>query len=81
MTFALYDVATGGMSLWCETQAVNVTCGVFDALLGSVAPIPATAFGSTNLYLGVKVGSDSKMMPRRRVVSVEYAYKAEDAST
>jgi hypothetical protein len=80
MTFCLYEVATGGTPLWCETQAVNVTYGVFNALLGSVTPIPATAFGSTNLYLGVRVGSDSEMTPRRRVVSVGYAYKAEDAN-
>jgi hypothetical protein len=80
MTFCLYEAATGGTSPWCENQVVTVTYGVFNALLGSVTPIPATAFGSTNLYLGVRVGSDSEMTPRRRVVSAGYAYRAEDAA-
>jgi hypothetical protein len=81
MTFCLYEAATGGTALWTETQAVNVTYGVFSALLGSITTIPTTVFGSTNLYLGVRVGSDGEMTPRRRVVSAGYAYKAEDAST
>jgi len=79
MTFCLYAAATGGTALWCETQPVNVSYGVFNALLGSVTPIPSSCFSSSDLRLGVRVGSDSEMTPRRRVVSAGYAYKAEDA--
>jgi len=78
MTFCLYDVATGGTSLWCESQTVNVTYGVFNALLGSVNPISSSAFNGQNLYLGVRVGSDSEMSPRKRVVSAGYAFKADN---
>jgi hypothetical protein len=79
MTFCLYDVATGGAPLWTESQTVSVTYGVFNALLGSINAIPTTVFNNQSLYLGVRVGSDSEMTPRRRVVSAGYAYKAEEA--
>jgi len=80
MRFCLYAESTGGSAIWCEDQTVSVTDGVFSVLLGSVESIPETVFDGTERYLGVKVGSDSEMTPRRRVVSVGYAYKAEDAA-
>jgi hypothetical protein len=76
MTFRLY---TGGAVCWTEAQTVNVTYGVLNVLLGNVTPIPPNCFTSPNLELGVRVGSDSEMTPRRRVVSAGYAYKAEEA--
>jgi hypothetical protein len=80
MRFCLYDTDVGGSPVdgWCETHAVSVTYGVFSVLLGSDTLIPETVFDRTDLYLGVKVGNDDEMTPRRRVVSVGYAYRAED---
>src|SRR6266542_804766 len=69
MTFNLYDQAANGRSLWNETQQVNVTNGLFNALLGSNVTIPADAFQNPALYLGVRIGSDMEMMPRRQVMS------------
>jgi hypothetical protein len=87
MRFCLYAEPTDGTALWCETHAavndtpILVSDGVFSVLLGSVTPIPESAFDELELYLGVKVESDDEMTPRRRVVSVGYAYRAEEAST
>ena len=81
MRFCLYDVPSEGSALWCEQATVPVSYGVFSVLMGSVTPIPDTLFGGTALYLGVKVGADAEMTPRRRVVSVGYAYRAEEAAT
>jgi hypothetical protein len=87
MRFCLYAEPTGGTALWCETRAavndtaISVNYGVFDVLLGSVTSIPDSVFDETELYLGVKVEGDAEMTPRRRVVSVGYAYRAEEAST
>jgi len=80
MTFTLYSEPTGGTPLWTETQTVPVTRGVFSVLLGNAASISSTVFDGSDRWLGVKVGSDSEMVPRRRVVSVGYAYRAEDAN-
>lgn len=78
MVFSIYADSTGGTPLWIETQSsVKVEYGVFSVLLGSVNPIPATVFDGDTRYLGVKVGSDNEMTPRKAIVSVGYAYDAD----
>jgi hypothetical protein len=83
MTFAIYDVSSGGTALWSETQnGVPVAGGLFNVHLGSTTPLPADLFsGGENRWLGVKVGADLEMTPRHQIVSVGYALKAEDADT
>lgn len=75
MTFNIYDAAVGGSSLWNETQpAVTVDKGVFSVLLGSVNSIPDSVFQYGAIrYLGVQVGADPEMAPRKEIVSVGYA--------
>ncbi len=79
--FRIYDTATGGTATWIETQSVTVLDGVFSVLLGSVNPIPYTLFEASDRYLALKVGSDSEMTPRKRLVSVGYAFKANQADS
>jgi len=82
MTFGIYDSAADGTQLWTETQDVDVSGGLFNVLLGDVKPIPLDVFqGGANRWLGVKVESDAEMTPRQRIVSVAYAYVADDADT
>jgi hypothetical protein len=82
VVFTIYDAATDGGVLWTETQAtVIVEKGIFSVLLGSVNPIPDTVFTGDVRYLGVKVEADPEMTPRKEIVSVGYAYKAEYADT
>lgn len=82
MSFRLYNVANGGSALWSESYtAVSVSAGVFQVLLGSQNPISDAIFDQSPLYLGITIGSDAEMTPRRQVVSVGYAYRANDADT
>jgi len=75
MIFTIYDAATDGGVLWADTNsAVEVQKGVFSTLLGSVNPIPDSVFDGNVRYLGVKVGADPEMTPRKEIVSVAYAY-------
>lgn len=77
--FKIYDDSTGGNAKWEQTQSsVNVKYGIFSVLLG---PIPDSVFNGDIRYLEVKVGSDSPMTPRRRIVSVGYAFRSERADT
>ena len=76
MTFSIYSTETGGTALWTETQDVTVQNGLFSVLLGSVKPLPMNLFDDTNRYLGVKVGTDAEMTPRKHLVSVGYAFNA-----
>lgn len=74
MTFSIYDDSVGGTLCWSEEQDVAVSCGVFNVTLGKVNSIPVYALQHTNRWLGVKVGIDPEMSPRRQFTSVGYAY-------
>jgi hypothetical protein len=77
MVFTIYSDTGGTTPLWTETQpAVIVEKGVFNVLLGSVDSIPYSVFDDSIRYLGVKVGGDPEITPRKPMVSVAYAYKA-----
>ncbi|MGB5106158.1 MAG: hypothetical protein WBP29_04240 [Candidatus Zixiibacteriota bacterium] len=79
IAFAIYDVASDGTALWTETQSVVVNEGLFIVLLGAVQPIPADLFGAQARYLGVTVGTDPEMSPRRQIVTAAYASHAQTA--
>ncbi|MBN2762848.1 MAG: hypothetical protein JXR41_07150 [Bacteroidales bacterium] len=81
ITFSIYDGSSGGTALWTETQTVQTTGGVYSVLLGSSNPVDASLFEADERYLGIAVGSDSEMIPRKRLVSVPYALHAKTAET
>lgn len=72
ITFNLYNVESGGSSLWSETHDnVQVKNGVCSVDLGS---INAFDIGfNENYWLGVTVSGDSEMSPRARLTSTPYA--------
>jgi len=80
--FKIYDVASGGASLWSEkwdttTSQITVVGGVFNVMLGFHSQIPAAFFADHPVtYLGIKVGTDSEMLPRQQITSVGYAFTA-----
>ena len=82
MEFKIYDVASGGAALWSEkwdptTSQIAVVGGTFNAMLGFLTPIPAAFFADHPVaYLGIKVGTDSEMLPRQQITSVGYAFTA-----
>ncbi|MFA6317943.1 MAG: hypothetical protein WC943_11030 [Elusimicrobiota bacterium] len=77
MIFKIYDAASGGASLWDETQTgVAVTNGVFSVELGSVRALETELFTSASAYLEVKVGSDSPMTPRHLLLMSASAFRA-----
>jgi len=77
MVFSIYADSAGTILKWAETQgAVVVEKGIFNVLLGNVNPIPDTVFSGNIRYLGVKVGGDPEITPRKPMVSVPYAYRS-----
>jgi len=80
MIFSIYDVPTGGSSTWSEIRSVQTQDGLFSVLLGSPPPLIATILSGPEKYLGIKVGTDPEMTPRKRIVSVAYAFVAESVS-
>jgi hypothetical protein len=77
MTFTIYDASTGSGVVWTETQdTVTVNNGLFHVLLGSVNPISDTVFAETERWLGITVDPDPEIVPRTRLVTVPYAFRA-----
>ena len=77
MVFTVYADSNGITSKWSESQSsVKVEKGIFNVLLGSTTVIPDSVFDGSIRYLGVKVGGDPEITPRKAMVSVPYAYRA-----
>ncbi len=81
ITFAIWSdsISTDpGDRKWISPDCpVLVINGLFNWQLGSRVPLPPEIFvNDTALWLGVKVGDDSELMPRRRVASNPFAGKA-----
>jgi len=69
MTFGLYDVSTGGTALATDTHDVDVTDGLFNTGID----FGTSDFDGRELWLGVKVGTDSEMTPRQELRPMPYA--------
>jgi hypothetical protein len=74
--FAIYSADVGGDSLWGESQTVPVENGVLNVLLGTSVPIPDSAFAGEGRYLQVQFESQAPYVPRTKIVSVGYAFRA-----
>jgi len=79
LTFKLYDVATGGTALWAEGQLVAVSKGIFNVILGSVAPLNLPF--NKPYYLGVTVGAGTELSPRMPLTSSGYSFRAANADS
>lgn len=72
LTFKLYTAAAGGTAIWTETQpAVQITGGVYSAVLGSVSPL--TPAFDVPYWLGVTIGSGTELQPRTALTAAPYA--------
>ena len=78
ITFRIYNVSTGGSSLWNETQSVTTEDGLFNVILGSVSSI--TLPFDQDYWVGIKVGADSEMTPRHKLVTAPYSFRAGEAN-
>jgi hypothetical protein len=81
LEFRIYDVPAGGVPLWTEMwtggNAVDVSDGLFNVMLGSIDSTLASAIeGHDELYLGITVGTDSEMVPRVQLGSVPFSMQA-----
>lgn len=72
LRFRIYNAETGGTALWTETQpAVDVTGGIYSAVLGSVEPLNISF--TEPYFVSVAVGSATEMVPRIPLTSAPYA--------
>jgi microcystin-dependent protein len=82
VAFELFDVATGGSSVWSEIDEVNVKKGLFSLQLGLNQTLPLSLLGRKDLWLQVTFGSEapvSTRIPLGRNVEAWYAHNASAA--
>jgi len=78
LTFKLYDQATGGTAMWSETQAAQVSKGVFSVLLGKTTSLANIPFDKP-YWLGITVGNGSEMTPRVELGASAYSLRTRSA--
>ncbi len=78
LTFAVYDSEGGMTALWSETQTVTTRGGLFSVVLGTVTPLAGDWTDGRDLWIGVTLQGEQEMTPRTRLVSVPYAFNADD---
>ena len=77
LAVAIYDDSTSGSPIWTESRSVQTKDGLYSVLLGSTTALTASILSGSEKYLGIKVGVDPEMTPRKRIVSVAYALVTE----
>lgn len=82
MSFAVYDVSTGGTAVGCDALQVALNEGFYSVLLGGLGgctfgllPINPALIDGRELYLEVVVNG-IPMLPRQRTGTVPYAFWA-----
>jgi len=71
ITARIYNVATGGTALCSDTDTVAVSNGLFYMDIDFCTP---AILNGQQLYLGIQVGSDAEMTPRKAIYPVPYAW-------
>lgn len=74
LTLRLYNVPSGGTTLWTETHTIATTQGIFQAILGSEVPLDLP-FDET-YYLGMSVEGGAELLPRVELTASPYAMRA-----
>ncbi|MBN1137142.1 MAG: hypothetical protein JXM73_11180 [Anaerolineae bacterium] len=86
MIFRIYNDPVSGTPLWQEdwvgANAVAISDGLFNVMLGSLNPDLASAIeGYDELYLGIEVEYDGEMVPRVQLGSVPFSMQAMTAQS
>lgn len=80
LTFSLYATEAAPAALWAEVHAdVPVSKGLYSVVLGETSPLAAGLFESSEeLWIGITV-DDGTELPRRRLLTLPYAFEASRA--
>lgn len=80
--FRIYDDPSAGSLLWDNGfRTVQVTDGLFAYSLGDSTAFPADLFDGSDRWLGIKVGVDPEISPRKQLVSSPYSMHSAKADS
>jgi len=89
--FTIYNAPAGNVVLWTaresdacgapfnpSAKSVTTSLGIFSTQLGESGDCPINLdFNDDSYYLGITVGADSEMTPRKRIGAAGYAFNAD----
>jgi hypothetical protein len=81
LTVRLYEAASGGSSVYEESQSTAIVKGLFNLIIGSVTPIPGTLAFDKAYFMGVSVDGGAELVPRTAISAAPYAIYASVAGT
>ena len=79
IVFKIYDVSNGGSAFWTESHNIIISEGIFNAELGSSAPLNLSF--DKQYWLGITVSNDGEMSPREKIKTSPYSLAAISADT
>lgn len=80
VTFRIYD--EGSTERWSEVHNIATTNGLFSVKLGSNgSPLDESVFNYAECWLGITVAGDPELVPRTRLITVPYAFEAQEAQS
>lgn len=80
--FQIYDAPAAGTSLWNSgIQAVQVSNGTYVYILGQDVPLPDGLFTKGDCWLGITVGVDPELTPRRQFLTTAHAFVSQNADS
>ena len=78
VTFNLYTEESEGESIWTQTMPVTFEAGYYSVVLGPGTPeLSVEIFDGSDLYLGVTLEGQAEFLPRMKLASVPYAFRAD----
>jgi hypothetical protein len=67
--------------IWEETQTITIKKGIFNLELGQNKALPLLTTTSNQFYIGLRIGEDSEMVPRKKISTPLFALNAGNAVT
>ncbi len=67
--------------IWEETRDITFKNGLFQVELGEVTDLPIITENSNQLFIGMKVNTDSEMVPRKKISTPLFSFNAGNSIT
>ncbi|NOT38027.1 MAG: tail fiber domain-containing protein [Saprospiraceae bacterium] len=80
LVLKLYDNLFSTNPIYTESQTVPIVKGIFNAIIGSVSPIPSSLNFDRAYFLGVSLDFGQEMSPRTALTAAPYALRSERAN-
>ncbi len=80
ISISIWTDASGGTELWQDVFQTSVRNGIFNIMIGSQLPLPASSDMDRPLWLAVNVGGSMDVVPRSRLSIVPEALNVADSS-